>query len=68
MRKELFPRLVAAYDRWLRDGALGELRDLLPGARVHWQSVSDAMLAIFDGGPQDPGTAIDELVDEQARY
>ena len=68
MRKELFPRLVSAYDGWLRNGALGELRDLLPGARVHWQSVSDAMLAIFDGDPENPGTAIDELVDGQARY
>ena len=68
MRKELFPRLVEAYDRWLCDGALGELRDLLPGARVHWQRVADAMLAVFDDGPQDLGTAIDELIAEQARY
>ena len=72
MRKELFPRLVAAYDRWLRDGALGELQDLLPGARVHWQGIADNLLAIFDDRPEDPRTGIDELVenliDGQARY
>ena len=68
MRKELFPRLAAAYDRWLRDGALGEFRDLIPGARVHWQCVAKEMLAIFDEGPEDPDSVIDELIDERARY
>jgi hypothetical protein len=68
MRKELFPRLAAAYDRWLVDGALGEFRDLIPGARVHWQNIAEEMLAIFDRGPEDPGPVIDQLVGERARY
>jgi len=68
MRKELSPRLVAAYDHWLCDDALGELHDLLPGARIHWQSVADAMLAIFGDGPQNLETAIDALIAERARY
>ena len=68
MRKELFPRLAAIYDQWLRDGALGEFRDLIPGARVHWQSIAEEMLAIFDEGPEDPGSVIDELISARARY
>jgi hypothetical protein len=68
MRKELFPRLAAAYHRWLVDGALGEFRDLIPGARVHWHGIAEVMLAIFDQGPEDPGPVIDELVGERARY
>ena len=68
MRKELFPRLAATYDRWLRDGALGEFRDLIPGARVHWQGIAEEMLAIFDEGPEDPGSIIDELIGERAQY
>ena len=68
MRKELFPRLAATYDQWLRGGALGEFRDLIPGARAHWQSIAEKMLAIFDEGPEDPGTVIDALIGERARY
>ncbi len=68
MRKELFPRLAATYDRWLRDGALGEIRDLIPGARAHWQDIAEEMLAIFDQDPEDPSAVIDELIGERARY
>lgn len=68
MRKELFPRLAAAYDRWLSDGALGEFRDLIPGARAHWQAIAREMLAAFDQAPEDPSSVIDGLVDERARY
>ena len=68
MRKELFPLLTATYDRWLSDGALREFRDLIPGARGHWQGIAREMLAAFDQAPEDPSSVIDGLVDERARY
>ena len=68
MRKELSPRLAAAYDRWLVDGALAQFRDLIPAARVHWQGIAEEMLAIFDQDPEDPASVIDELVGERAGY
>jgi hypothetical protein len=68
MRKTLFPRLDTAYKRWLENAALEELRDLLPDALAHWRRMAAAMLAIFDGRRQDLDSAIDALVDEQARY
>jgi hypothetical protein len=68
MRRELFPRLVAGYDRWLGNGAPRELGELLPGARAHWQRIADAMLAVFDDEPEDLDAAIDELVAGHARY
>jgi hypothetical protein len=66
--REYYRRLAATYDQWLRGGALGEFRDLIPGARAHWQSIAEKMLAIFDEGPEDPGTVIDALIGERARY
>ena len=68
MGKELFPRLDSAYKRWLENGALEELRDLLPDARTHWRRLAETMLAIFDNRPKDLDAAIDGLVDAQARY
>jgi hypothetical protein len=68
MRKELFPRLSAAYDRWLMDGALGEFRDLIPGARAHWQGIAREMLAVSDQAAEGPDSVIDGLVAKRARY
>jgi hypothetical protein len=50
------------------DGALGEFRDLIPGARAHWQGIAREMLAVSDRVAEGPDSVIDGLVAERARY
>jgi len=47
MRKDLFPKLVAAYDIWADSGNTQELERLAGEAAAHWQMLSAKMLGIY---------------------
>ena len=47
MRKDLFPRLVAAYEIWTVSGNTQEFERLVGEAAVHWQMLSEKMLGVY---------------------
>ena len=47
MRKDLFPKLVAAYEIWTVSGNTQEFERLIGEATVHWQMLSEKMLGIY---------------------
>ena len=47
MRKELFPKLLAAYEIWTVTGNTRALQALTDEAAAHWQMLAEKMLAIY---------------------
>ena len=47
MRKDMFPKFVAAYEGWTVTGNTQELEQLTGEAAVHWQGLAEAMLGIY---------------------
>lgn len=45
LRRELFPRLVAGYDAWRRDGDAAVLRDTAAAGAAHWEATARRLLA-----------------------
>jgi len=53
MRKDLFPRLKAAYEAWTVTGNTRELEQLTGEATAHWQRLAEEMLEIYrEQGPR----------------
>ena len=53
MRKDLFPKLVAAYEIWTVTGNTRELAQLTDEATAHWQGLAEEILAIYrEQGPE----------------
>ncbi len=46
LRRELFPRLVAGYEAWRRDGERAALRDAATAGAAHWDAVARRLLAL----------------------
>lgn len=64
MRRELFPRLVTAYDAWLRDGNRGPLRDALSEGRTHWEATGVHIMHLFANGAATTQDAIPRYVED----
>ena len=47
MRKDLFPKLVAAYEIWTVTGNTRELQQLTDAAAAHWQQLAEKILATY---------------------
>ncbi len=61
MRRELFPRIAAAYAAW-RDGDRGrDLRAAIAAGASHWRDVCARTLALSDRHRAEAGVAIDAL-------
>jgi hypothetical protein len=53
MRKELFPKLVAAYETWTVTGNTQKLEQLTDEASAHWLGLAEKMLATYrEQGPE----------------
>jgi hypothetical protein len=53
MRKDLFPKLVAAYEIWAVTGNSSALEQLTDEAAAHWQVLAEKMLATYrEQGPE----------------
>jgi hypothetical protein len=49
MRKELFPRLLSAYEIWKISASTRELESLTSTAAAHWQALAQRLLESFRG-------------------
>ena len=67
MRRELFPSLVAAYDRWVAGGSSSELAALPASAGAHWRRIAQTLLGVLDDAPPDIDAAIHRLLEDGAR-
>jgi hypothetical protein len=46
LRRELFPRLVAGYEAWRREGERAALRNAAAAGAAHWDAVARRLLAL----------------------
>lgn len=63
LRRELFPRLVAGYEAWQRDGDRAALREAAAAGAVHWELVGRRLLAL--GGDE---RAIESMYRERRAF
>jgi hypothetical protein len=63
MRKDLFPKLVAAYEVWTVSGNSQELEILVGEATSHWQMLSEKMLGIYREQGQECQPALISLIE-----
>jgi hypothetical protein len=50
MRREIFPWLVHAYERWQNGYGQGSLREAIAAGREHWHRVGEGMLDAYRRG------------------
>jgi hypothetical protein len=62
MRRELFPELVAAYDRWAKDGDVAPLRDATALGADTWQQTARAILDLYRDDPENWAAQVDQIV------
>lgn len=62
MRRELFPELVAAYDRWAVDGDLAPLRDATALGADTWQQTARAILDLHRDDPENWAAQVEQVV------
>jgi hypothetical protein len=63
MRKHVFPSLLDAYSTWLERADTSAFIALAEQGRAHWESISDAMLALYRERGADAPDAIRDLVE-----
>jgi len=66
LRRELFPRAVAAYEHWIANGTLAPLRSLVPTGADHWQAMATEILRIYEQGNENLPKAIEHLMAQRA--
>jgi hypothetical protein len=47
LRKELFPKLLAAYEIWVVTGSTQELEQVAEQAAAHWQELAEKILQLY---------------------
>jgi hypothetical protein len=53
LRRDIFPALALAYDRWHNDGDAASLAVAFQRGRAHWQRIAEQMLELHhDLGPE----------------
>lgn len=62
MRKELFPQLGAAYQRWINGSDLSGLADTVDRGREHWLNIARRLLELYRANPAECATTIEEFL------
>ncbi|MEN8214708.1 MAG: Sfum_1244 family protein, partial [Pseudomonadota bacterium] len=63
MRKQIFPALQGAYERWAADGGSGELLQLASRGKEHWHSVALQMCDAWQQSSDDSAVQLTRLVE-----
>ena len=63
IRKELFPKLLAAYETWTVTGNTQALEQLAAQAAAHWQLLAEKMLRVHQQQGHDCQPALIELIE-----
>lgn len=63
MRKELFPQLRAAYERWLTDADLSALDETTQRGAAHWRALAGELLELYRRDGARCAAPIEALVD-----
>jgi hypothetical protein len=63
MRKELAPKLVAAYDIWALSGDSQGLEEVAAESATHWQGLAEKMLALYGEQGQECHPALITLIE-----
>jgi hypothetical protein len=64
MRKQLAPRLVAAYDMWALSGDAQELVELAKESAKHWQELAEKILGLYREQGHECHTSLVLLIEE----
>ncbi len=64
MRKDLFPSLQTAYDRWLDTGSLTAMSEIIEKGKQHWLGLCQQVLQIENNDPIQQQKQIETLVEE----
>lgn len=62
MRRELAPRWIAAYDRWVADGDLGPLRDATAEGAETWRRTAQIILDLHRDDPESWAMRIEQVL------
>ncbi|RMG57592.1 MAG: hypothetical protein D6717_04490 [Gammaproteobacteria bacterium] len=65
MRRQLFPSLVSAYERWLQDGDARPMREAVAPAAEHWLESAQSALDAWHTGGHDGLKAIQDTLAER---
>lgn len=71
MRKEIFPALRTAYEKWLQGDGGKALRETVKHGAEHWQAQAEKALAIYNSHEGEDGKALMEalaVLDESVRF
>ena len=52
LRRELFPSAVTAYERWVDEGNIEPLRELIALAPAHWQCAAETLVREWEDGSE----------------
>ena len=63
MRKQIFPRLISAYETWHESGNWGFLKECVSEAEAHWGFLARELMSYSNLAPQQAKTEIKALVD-----
>ena len=63
MRKELFPKLLAAYETWTVTGNTQALEQVAGLSAAHWQMLAEKMLRLYQQQGRDCQPALIELIE-----
>ena len=65
MRKETFPRLMAAYNDWQQGGSIKPLQAAVATGREHWRSVASEALEMYTHRGTDSIKQIEALIESR---
>ncbi len=63
LRKDLFPSLVKAYNKWHESNKLSYMRDIAKHGTEHWEKLCQSVLAIANEKPDNMRDRIAELIE-----
>ena len=63
MRKELFPKLLAAYEDWTVSGNTQALEQVAELSAAHWQVLAEEILRLYRQQGRDCHAALIELIE-----
>jgi hypothetical protein len=61
MRRQLFPKLLTAFEAWHEHGRLEPLDAAVAAGRSHWQQTAQRMLAAYRADPEHHAAAIEAM-------
>lgn len=63
LRKDLFPSLISAYQRWVEDDDDTRLKALITRARDHWHNLAQNMLSRYQSQGEAAAESFDRLIE-----